>query len=184
MPKMPRHAVACRGISRHISAMHTDTDTETDTETDSDSDTDTDSDTAALPPKRLTAKKRFAQKQIKEKKKRCLPERKSIILPRNMSVPLCGMRHPHAARHIRLAASLLYSLHDPKEKSPVWGFFLWDQTAPCAFIASATLRKPAMFAPATRSSPRPYSFAALMEASKMFFMMVFSFSSTSSALQL
>ncbi|MGN0651162.1 MAG: DUF523 domain-containing protein [Oscillospiraceae bacterium] len=31
-----------------------------------------------------------------------------------------------------------------------------DYTTPCAFIASATLRKPAIFAPATRSSPRPY----------------------------
>ena len=56
-------------------------------------------------------------------------------------------------------------------------------TTPCAFIASATLMKPAMFAPATRSSPRPYSFAALMDASKIFFMMPFSFASTSSALQ-
>ena len=34
------------------------------------------------------------------------------------------------------------------------------QTMPWAIIASATLWKPAMFAPATRSFSRPYSFAA------------------------
>lgn len=32
---------------------------------------------------------------------------------------------------------------------------------PCAFIASATFRKPAMFAPATRLPSQPYSLAAL-----------------------
>ena len=56
-------------------------------------------------------------------------------------------------------------------------------TQPCAIIASATLRKPAMFAPATRSSPRPYLLAALTDASKMFFIIILSFASTSSAVQ-
>ena len=56
-------------------------------------------------------------------------------------------------------------------------------TQPCAFIASATLINPAILAPATRSSPRPYLLAASTEFTKMFFMMRLRFSSTSSALQ-
>ncbi len=43
-----------------------------------------------------------------------------------------------------------------------------NQNIPCASIASATLRKPAMFPPATRSYPRPYSSAALAEEETMF----------------
>lgn len=37
---------------------------------------------------------------------------------------------------------------------------LFFYTIPCAIIASATLRKPAMFAPTTKLSSCPYSFAA------------------------
>ena len=40
---------------------------------------------------------------------------------------------------------------------------VWDYTTPCASIASATFRKPAMLAPATRSPSMPYFFAASKE---------------------
>lgn len=37
----------------------------------------------------------------------------------------------------------------------------FDQTTPWAYMASATFRKPAMFAPASKLPSKPYSFAAL-----------------------
>lgn len=41
------------------------------------------------------------------------------------------------------------------------GYYENDYITPCAFIASATFRKPAMFAPATKLPSQPYSLAAL-----------------------
>ena len=57
----------------------------------------------------------------------------------------------------QLAADLFFKkLKNRRHRvSGFQNMFVWNQTQPCAFIASATFRKPAMFAPATRSSPRP-----------------------------
>lgn len=58
------------------------------------------------------------------------------------------------------------------------------QTSPCSIMAWATFKKPAMFAPATRLYPNPYSSAAFAEASWILHMISFSFLSTSFGVQL
>ena len=59
-----------------------------------------------------------------------------------------------------------------------------NQTTPCAIIASATFRKPATFAPSIMSPGQSHSMDAFRHAWKICFMMPWSFSSTSSKVQL
>lgn len=57
------------------------------------------------------------------------------------------------------------------------------QIRPSDIIASATFLNPAILAPATKSYPNPYSSAAAADMSWIFFMICFSFASTSSSVQ-
>ena len=77
-----------------------------------------------------------------------------------------------AKRRVRNALSVVYC------------FVFGNQTMPCAIIASATLRKPATFAPTIMSPGLPHSMEAFRHSWKMLCMMPLSFASTSSKVQL
>lgn len=98
--------------------------------------------------------------------KRGEPMPPDAVIPRRAMFPHSRLRTKYAAR---LFAPL--SRAAPNKKSAgcplraACGFYTvqkyYDQTTPCASIASATFTKPAMFAPATRLSFMPYFSAAL-----------------------
>lgn len=78
--------------------------------------------------------------------------------------------------------------HRPKMISPPHFSLSLHHQSPCAFIASATLRNPAMLLPATKLGNSPsagsiYSFAVSSPALKQASMIPFSLLSTSSSVQ-